>query len=109
MEESFERAPPAAVPPLDYQVGVVDAIVLAVTELSGGAVTYRVREAWKGAAVPGSRLALDTRMHELLGYRPAQGQEVVLLAMGVTLRRRDDDTGWAGVVPCNHPPPWPSP
>lgn len=78
MEMPFDRAPPGAVPPLDYQIGVVDAIVLAVTERSGGA--YRVHEVWKGRSA--ATLALDTRMHELLGYTPVIGGEVVLFLLG---------------------------
>ncbi|HEX2829777.1 MAG TPA: hypothetical protein VHP37_25750 [Burkholderiales bacterium] len=79
MEPPFERPQAGAVPPLDHQIGVVDAIVLAVGE---GASAYLVREVWKGhSTAAGSALALDTRMHELLGYEPVNGGEVVLFLL----------------------------
>ena len=70
-----------AVPPLDYQIRWAETIVLAGTEVTGGAVAYRVKEAWKGpddSVRAGEVLGLDIGMHELLGYRPQDRQEVVL-------------------------------
>ncbi len=75
------RSPAGAVPPLAYQIAAAGSIVLCTTEIAGGAVSYRVREIWK-ASVPsfrvGESLRLDTGVHELLGYRPGAGHDVVL-------------------------------
>lgn len=70
-------------PPLAYQIAAVASVVLCTTKIAGGTVSYRVEEVWKAAASApsfkaGEALRLDTRMHELLGYRPANDQQVVL-------------------------------
>jgi hypothetical protein len=69
-----------AVPPLAYQIAAARRIVLCATEIAGEAVSYRVRGIWKADAplAIGEALRLDTRVHELLGYRPVAGQDVVL-------------------------------
>lgn len=76
-------APKGAVPPLAYQIAAAASVVLCTTTTTGGTVSYRVDEVWKAPASGASREAgeamrLDTRMHELLGYRPANGQQAVL-------------------------------
>jgi len=72
------------VPPLSHQIGVVDSIVLATTEGAPRAAAYRVQAVWKGPAASapvGRVLVLDLAMHQLLGYQPANGQQVVLFLM----------------------------
>src|SRR6266508_816 len=59
-----------------------DRTVLArATALGVESISYRVRKVWK-TSVPalrvGESLRLDTRMHELLGYSPRDGRDVVL-------------------------------
>jgi hypothetical protein len=79
------RTPAGAVPPLSYQIDAADAIVAALTDVDAGGFVYRVQEIWKsaeGSPAVGATLALDTRMHELLGYAPARGQAVVLFFTG---------------------------
>lgn len=74
-------APAGAAPPLAYQIAAAGSIVLCTTEIAGEMVSYRVREVWKGSTPSinvGETLRLDTRTHELLGYRPGAGQDVVL-------------------------------
>lgn len=80
---SGRRAPHGAVPPLAYQIAAAARVVLCTTKFAGGTVSYRVEEVWKApASAPsfkaGEALRLDTRTHELLGYRPANDQKVVL-------------------------------
>ncbi|MGH8119422.1 MAG: hypothetical protein ACRESK_02280, partial [Gammaproteobacteria bacterium] len=73
--------PVGAVPPLDYQINVAQGIVLCTTVIEGAAVSYEVREVWKDTDSrfkAGATLRLDTGMHELLGYQPTAGQEVLL-------------------------------
>ena len=70
-----------SVPSLAYQIAAAASIVLCSTEMSDEAVSYRVQEIWKASAgsfKAGESLRLDTGMHQLLGYRPVNGQEVVL-------------------------------
>lgn len=72
-----------AVPPLAYQIAVVARVVLCTTKITGATVSYQVEEVWKASASDpsfkaGEALHLDTGMHELLGYRPASDQKVVL-------------------------------
>jgi len=83
------REPAGAVPPLEYQIRWVEAIVLADTEAAGEGFAYRVREVWKdgkSATRAGQSLRLDTRTHELLGYRPQAGRPVVLFLTGPGLQ-----------------------
>ena len=86
------RALAGAVPPLAYQIGVAGSIVLCTTEITGGAVSYRVREVWR-TSVPtfrtGVSLRPDTRVHQLLGYHPSAGQDVVLFFVGQGLSADD--------------------
>lgn len=76
-------APKGAVPPLAYQIAAAASVVLCTTKITGGTVSCQVDEVWKASASGrsfkvGEALRLDTRMHELLGYRPANGQKAVL-------------------------------
>ena len=78
-----EPAPKGAVPPLGHQIVAAASVVLATTKIVDGHVSYRVEEVWKapasGASLKaGEAVRLDTRMHGLLGYRPANDQTVVL-------------------------------
>jgi hypothetical protein len=69
------------VPPLAYQIAAAGSIVLCATVFGAESISYRVRKVWK-TSVPalrvGESLRLDTRMHELLGYSPRDGRDVVL-------------------------------
>jgi len=69
------------VPPLAYQIAAAGSIVLCATVFGVESISYRVRKVWK-TSVPalrvGESLRLDTRMHELLGYSPRDGRDVVL-------------------------------
>jgi hypothetical protein len=79
MSAAAERAH-GAVPPLEHQIAAAG-VVLCTTKIAGGTVSYRVDEVWKESArsfKAGEALRLDTRMHELLGYRPASDRKVVL-------------------------------
>jgi hypothetical protein len=76
-------APKGAVPPLAYQIAAAASVVLCTTKITGGTVSWQVDEVWKASASGpsfkvGETLRLDTRMHELLGYRPANDQKAVL-------------------------------
>jgi hypothetical protein len=74
-------APKGAAPPLAHQIAHAASVVFCTTSIAAGAVSYRVDEIWKaGPSAPaaGESLRLDTRTHELLGYRPVNGQKVVL-------------------------------
>lgn len=79
------RAPAGAAPPLAYQIGIARSIVLCTTAIADGVVSYRVQEVWKDSGPSfrvGESLRLDTRVHELLGYHPGAGQDVVLFFVG---------------------------
>jgi hypothetical protein len=81
--EPGSTAPKGAVPPLGHQIVAATTVVLATTKMVDGIVSYRVEEVWRAPAAGGSFKAgeavrLDTRMHELLGYRPTSDQKVVL-------------------------------
>ena len=89
-EPDAGRAPAGAVPPLDYQVRAVPVIVLATTEVSAEAASYRVQEVWKApleSIRAGDSLRPDTRMHALLGYRPLAGQQVVMFFLDARASR----------------------
>lgn len=79
------RAAVRAVPPLDHQIRWATTILVADTEVAGDAIFYRVQAVWKRPGVSlhvGDTLRLDTRVHELLGYRPRAGERVVFFFSG---------------------------
>ena len=70
-----------AIPPLAHQIAVATGVALCTTEMSGGSISYRVAGVWKDterSLLIGDSLRLDIRIHELLGYRPMAGRDVVL-------------------------------
>ena len=84
------RTPAGAVPPLDYQIHAVAVIVIATTEGTGETMSYRVQEVWKAppeSIRAGDSLRPDTKMHELLGFRPLAGQQAVLFFLDARASR----------------------